>query len=269
MATVLLLGMATHCAPPKRNAAGFLIAGSGSLFGPKGQPWTILCLELRGPERQARMEQIAATLRRSRGIRAEAVVVTDDPDDVSRLYYGVYYRRIDPETGNRTSSRRLQDDMKLIKSLGTPAGVRYFRLARTVRVPTPDVGNPQWRLAGIEAAYSLQVAVFEPTDDFWDFKQAAVDYCAMLRKRGYEAYYHHGEGASMVTVGRFGPEAVIIPARGIPYQSAEVTALQRDETLRYNRLNGKIYRAPSEDGTLVRVKSRLVEVPTKREVAPW
>jgi len=215
------------------------------------------------------IEQIAATLRRSRGIRAQAIVITHDSEELSRLYYGVYYRRIDPKTGKRATPSRLQDDMDLIKSLGTADGTRYFRLARTVRVPTPDVGNPEWRLAGVDATYSLQVAVFEPTDDFWDFKQAAADYCTELRKRGYEAYYHHAEGASMVTVGRFGPGAVIVPPVGLPYQSANVTALQRDEVLRYNRLNGKIYRAPSEDGKRIRVKSRLVEVPNKRESGLW
>ena len=44
-----------------------------------------------------------------------------------------------------------------------------------VRMPTPDVGNPQWDLAHVPAKYSLQVAVFEPTDDFAEFKQAAVE----------------------------------------------------------------------------------------------
>ena len=192
-----------------------------------------------------------------------------DAADVARLYYGVYYRSLDPKTGKRTTPQGLIRDLELIRELATPKGQRFFLMARTVRVPTPDVGNPAWALSNLDAAYSLQVAVFEGTDDFWDFKQVAADYCAHLRKRGYEAYYHHASASSMITVGAFGEDAVRIPPTGLPYYSPEVIAMQQDEILKYNRLNGKIYRARTNTGEKVRVESRLVKIPSGDDGDRW
>jgi len=136
-------------------------------------------------------------------------------------------------------------------------------------VPMPDVGNPDWALAKVAAAYSLQVAVFEPTDDFWDYKQAAADYCTYLRERGYQAYYHHATAASTVTVGTFGEEAVTFPPTGLPYYHPKVIAMQQDELLKYNRLNGKIYHAKTDDGRFVPVESRLVKIPSENDKSTW
>lgn len=256
------------CATGDRDASGFAIKRSGSLFGPHGSPWTILCLERRGLDRTQLVAQIVQTLKRTPGIRANKVVVSDDPD-VTRLYYGVYYRSRDPKTGKRSTPKRLMQDLKLLKELGTSDGQRFFLMARTVRVPTPNVGNPEWTLSNVDAAYSLQVAVFEGTDDFWDFKQVAADYCAHLRKRGYEAYYHHASASSMITVGAFGEDAVTIPATGLPYYNPKVIAMQQDELLKYNRLNGKIYRARTNTGEQVRVQSRLVKIPSRDDSERW
>ena len=71
----------------------------------------------------------------------------------------------------------------------------------------------------------------------------------------------------MVTVGSFGPEALVPQENGPPAYSAKVVALQNsDELLKYNLLNGSIYRAnsPSKDnprGEKVRVASQLVHIP--------
>ena len=105
--------------------------------------------------------------------------------------------------------------------------------------------------------------MFQPTDDFWDFKLAAAEYCRYLREQGYEAYYDHGEGCSIVTVGAFGPEAVRRDPRGEAIYSPEVVSLQRDELLKYNRLNGAVYRGRSGSGEMVREPSRLVHVPQR------
>lgn len=237
------------------------------LFGPRGAPWTIRCLELEGPNRHANMEQIAETLRNTPGVRARDVFIRDDPDGVVRLYYGTYYRKTDSKTGKTSTSRQLTEDLKLIKQLGTGPGQYFFLRALTVRMPTPDVGPPEWRLANTNGLYTLQVAVFEPTDDFLEYKQAAADYCKLLRERGYEAYYHHTVAASMVTVGVFGEEALIPQEGRPPLYSPRVVALQNsDELLKYNLLNGAIYRAnsPSRDnprGEKLRVASQLVYIP--------
>ncbi len=280
-----MLLVACGCATAPRSDSGFRVKPAGSVFGPKGSPWTILCMEVRGPERLDRIGQITGTLRRTPSIRSDDIVLMDDPDDVARLYYGVYYRRTDPKTGKRSIPKRLRANIDTIKQLGNrQSGQYYFLTARIVRVPTPDAGHPDWMLSKVDAVYSLQVAAFEPTNEFWDFKLAAAEYCKELRKKGYEAYYHHGPGCSVVTVGAFGADAVIQVADGRRYYSGEVTAMQRDELLKYNRLNGRIYRARnktydrlngriyrarSDRGEMVRVPSRLVETPSDRDWDTW
>jgi hypothetical protein len=240
---------------------GCATGGRGSLFTPKGTPWTIRCLELQGPDRLPRIERIADTLRRAPGIRPADVFIRREEGGVAGLYYGTHFRRMDPETGRRSRPGKMLADLDLIRQLSDGLGKRYFLRAIPVRMPMPDVGNPEWNLANVSATYSLQVAVFEPTDDFWEYKSAAAKYCAWLRKKGYEAYYYHASASSMITVGSFGPEAVITKADGLTYYSDDVLALQRDELLKYNLLNGLIYRVRKEGRASVRVPSMLVRIP--------
>ena len=258
------------CATGSRAGAASSSRPRQSWFGRKGAPWTIRCLEIQGPNRQEHIAQVAETLRNTPGIRAKDVFTTDDRDGFARLYYGTYFRRTDPKTGRRSIPRKLEKDLKLIKELGTGPGEYYFLRALTVRMPTPNVGNPDWDLAKVDDAYTLQVGVFEPTDEFWEYKQAAAQFCELLREKGYEAYYYHTDSASVVTVGTFGAGAVIPNPRGLPSYSGEVLALQRqDELLRYNRLNGAIYRAQTDQGTMQRVPSRLVRIPQSGAAVPW
>jgi len=200
-------------------------------------------LELEGPHRRLHIEQVAATLSQTQGIRADAVSVVHDPDGRSRLYYGVYFRRADRKTGKLPVDANLRQDFELIQQLGDGAGARYFLKARLVRQPQPDVGDPQWSLTRAEGLYSLQVAAFEPTDDFWEYKQAAAEYCAWLRKKEYPAYYHHGPACSIVTVGTFGATAVVPSANGLPRYGPEVVRMQEDPLLMYNLVNGAIVKA--------------------------
>lgn len=264
--------------------AGGTISGSssgiaradGGLFGPKGAPWTIQCMERQGPERMKYLEQIAETLRQTSGIREKDVYVMDHHDGFARLYYGTYHRRTDRKTGKRDTPRKLKKDLELIKQLGTGPGEYYFARALAVRKPMPDVGNPAWALSNAKGTYTFQVAAFEPTDEFWEHKQAAADACERLREKGYEAYYHHGTACSMVTVGTFGPDAV--QTRRVTendyatvrnYYSPEVEALLQDENLRYHHVNGAIIRVKTESGESVPVHSRLVEMPQAQETIEW
>ena len=242
----------------------------GCAAAPKGVPWTIMCLELQGPQGMQQLEQIGETLKRTPGIRAKDVYVRDEADGYARLYYGTYHRRTDPETGRRSVPPQMQQDLEFIKGLGAQGQQYFFRRALLMRKPFPDVGRPEWALSNVDAVYSLQVAVFEPTDDFHEYKQAAADYCAELRRQGYEAYYHHASACSMVTVGAFGEEAVI-ERDGRHYYSAEVLALQRQEEFKYNLLNGAPY-CPILGGKRVApVSSLLVRVPGHEAEArpPW
>jgi len=245
LALVVAASSSGACAAPQRSRA----------------PWTIVCAELNGANRAQLASSLSETLKRTPGVRAEDVFVVDDADGVSRLCYGHYHRPKDPKTGRHTSPKGLRRDMSLLRELGTPDGRRMFTRAMVMRTPQPDVGNPAWDLRHVDAAYSLQVAAFEPTEDFWEYKKAAADYCAALRQAGYEAYYHHAASASVVTVGLFGADAIQIHSDGRSYYSTEVQRLQRDETLKYNLVNGHIFKVKSEDGQFIKMPSRLVQIP--------
>lgn len=239
-------------------------------FGVKGVPWSILCLELKGEYRRSHIEAVAKTLRATDGIAPKQVIVSHDADGFSRLYHGQYIRSKNTKTGKRAIPKKMASDLRLIKELAAGPGQHLFIGATMVPSPRPDVGNPDWALTGTGATYSLQVAVFEPVDDAWEFKQAAADHCALLRERGFEAYHHHSRASSLVTVGSFGPEAVIDRPRGLPRYSREVLSLQtRDNLLRFNLLNGEVYRARNDAGEMVRVQSRLVRVPKPGEESVW
>lgn len=251
---ILFILFATGCAAPGTPTSSLGLTG-------RGTPWTIFCKEVQGPNRTALITQFADSLRNTPGVRAKDVFTRDEPDGFARLYYGKYWRRVDSKTGKHTNPAQLQPDLDLIRQLGDVAGQRYFALAMLVRLPTDDVGNPAWNLAGQSAVYSLQVAVFEPAEDFWEFKQAASQYCEYLRGKGHEAYYHHSAASSVVTVGLFGREAVIERPGQLQIYSEKVGRLQQIELLRYNRLNGAIYYLTDGKGTRAPVPSRLVEIP--------
>ncbi len=244
----------------------------GSMCRRKGIPWTIRCLEIQGPHGLQLVEQFAETMKRTSGIRPRSVFVRDDPDGVARLYYGVYYRRTDPKTGKRPLPRELRKDIKLIRELGDASGKPVFVRAMPVGLPIPDVGNPDWILKNVQSTYSLQVAVFVPTDTFWEFKKAAAELCNLFREKGYEAYYHHADSASVVTVGSFGPDAVITRIQNGKWEtfySSEVLVLQREDLLKHNLLNGSIYRARNDRGKMTPVPSRLVKIPHAAEDELW
>jgi hypothetical protein len=261
--------------------AGGSDGGSGRLFGKKGAPWTVLCLEMSGPTRTRDIEQFAETLRNTPTIRSKEVVVRDEADGIARLYYG-NYRWLPAKDGKPAPMPALmRNDLTMLRQLGDPAGRRYFLHAVPVRMPTPDVGNPDWALTRAKGVYTLQVAVFEPTDDFFEYKEAAAEYCKFLREKNYEAYYYHTNAASLVTVGAFGPEVVIRPppevaqheylkkgAIVLPVYSGVILALQRDELLKYNLHNGGIRYTRKPDNVRVPELSQLVEIPQPTPTPP-
>jgi len=252
-----------------------LVVGASALLGgcagskPSGATWTILCAEMQGPNRIKIAEQVAESLKRTPGVRADDVFVMDGADGAARLYYGAYRRPLDAETGRRPIPPDMRRDLDLLKELGTEDGRRIFLQAIPVWTPQPDVGNPAWDLRRVSAVYTLQVAAFEPTDDFLPFKKAAADYCAILREEGYEAYYHHSTSSSIVTVGLFGEDAFEIHSDGRSYYSLEVRRLQEDEKLKYNLVNGHIYKVKNDEGEFVTVPSSLVLIPKDTDSSPW
>jgi len=278
----LVCCMLVGCAPGGNSAARRAMDGQGSLFTPKGQPWTIQCIELRGPYAVDHVEQLAQTLKQTPGVGAKDVFVRHGRDGVSRLYHGIYYRRADSRTGRRSIPKDLREDLALIKELAAGPGKHCFLQAIMAPYPPPDTGNPDWALENVDAAYTLQVAVFLPTDTFHEYKQAGAEYCAYLREQGFEAYYYHGIASSMVTVGAFSEDAVVKMARKVKLSPQgeegtvvttrycdEVVALQSNELLKYNLVNGAKVRERAGRRLGTPVASQLVEVPKRSEVDPW
>jgi hypothetical protein len=205
--------------------------GFGRTSSRRGVYWTIQCMELRGPGCRQDAERIAASLGNTQGIKRRKVVTLHEPHR-SRVFYGKYLRKPDRQTGKFKIPDDMKRDSAMIKQLSGPEGGRFFFDSRPIPVPTPNVGDPAWRLENNPGTYSLRIAVFFDEPGFYERKQAAADYCEELRKKGYEAYYRHSQFVSEVFVGSFGPEARIKGRKfGVVayFNSAEVQQLQLKE----------------------------------------
>jgi hypothetical protein len=266
--TFLLSGCATtEAGTPK--AAGKTAARSAPKSSGRGPAWTILVLELHGPNSAVDVQRFAESLKGTAGVRADDVFIREEAG-AARLYYGNYVWPEAKKGGRTPMPAPLRNDLAMLKQLGDPAGGRYFLRAMPVRMPTANVGNPDWALTNAKGLYTLQVGVFEPAGDFTEYKEAAAEFCKLLREQGHEAYYHHTDAASMVTVGSFGREAIIQPAGhkvagpgavAVPVYHPNIIAMQQKELLKHNLLNGGIQYVRKPDGSRVPIMSRLVEIP--------
>ncbi len=205
--------------------------------------WTILCTELSGPYHRENCLALADLLRATPDIRSgEVRYEHDTANQSSRLYYGKYRRMRHPRTNRLDTSTRLRDDMFIIFNLADDQNRRMFGSARAVRHIQPEgLALRQWRLANAPGSYSLQIAVFYPEGDFTQSRNAATQLVAELRGEGHEAYYHHGDVMTMVTIGSFDESAVIERADGTVYLSEEVLRLQAsDPRFEHNYENGRV-----------------------------
>ncbi|KPK83356.1 MAG: hypothetical protein AMJ81_08460 [Phycisphaerae bacterium SM23_33] len=173
--------------------------------------------------------------------------------------------------GRYASPADADKNLKTAKAHRTQDGVPVFAKAMVVPLPGKDIGPKEWRLEGVDARYSLLVAVFKdaPERKYTGRRQRAVDYCRRLREHGYEGYYYHGKVVSHVTIGAFGREAVR------ERKSREGTQLEildpRIEQLRKDfpelQVNGNtvtdVFRDPRTDKVVKKVtrQSQLIRVP--------
>jgi len=154
----------------------------------------------------------------------------------------------------------------------TLARIRALRVsgaqpfAQAVLLPPPasasEGGHPQWSLAQArrqrgtdELLYTLQIAVYESADPA-QACAAAEQAVAALRADGVEAWYHHGLGRSVVTVGLFTARDYD-PQRG-------VLSPRLQEAMRahpHNLYNGRTLRVKGPDGQWREQPSALVVVP--------
>lgn len=245
-----------------------LVFAPGCASGGSAQsiaPWTILCLELNDPAQASQIDELATVLKRTPGVRAGDVFTVHRGDGSAALYYGRYHRRVDLSTKKKSFPPQMRADLSLLRELGDDSNRRLFFQALPSRTPVPDVGFQDWALKNATGLYTLQVASFEPLDDFMEFKQAAAEYCRLLRERGYEAYFHHTDSGSAVTVGAFGDKAVYTDVNGRRVFGRQITDLQQDKLLQHNTVNGAIVRVRDSSGQFFAVPSRLVEIPRPGE----
>ncbi len=207
------------------------------------EEWTILCAELTGPFHRDNCRALADSLRATPDIRpADVRCDHDTTNESSRLYYSKYRRTRHPRTNHLDTPKRLRDDMFLIFDLADDRKRRIFGNARAVRYIQPEgLALRKWALTNATGIYSLQIAVFYPEGNFTESRKLAGQLVAELRGEGHEAYFHHGETMSMVTIGSFEESAVIKRKDGTVRLSEEVLRLQvADPRFEYNYENGRV-----------------------------
>ena len=156
--------------------------------------------------------------------------------------------------------------MMIIFNLADDQKRRMFGSARAVRHIQPEgLALRQWALTNAPGSYSLQIAVFYPEGEFTQSRSAATQLVAELRGEGHEAYYHHGEVMTMVTIGSFGESAVITREDGTVQLSEEVLRLQTsDPRFKHNYENGQVINrkiASARGTTTFSNHSFLVRIP--------
>ncbi len=266
--------VAVGCTGQGAGGAGrWDIGGLFSPHKPKGEPWTILCLEARDRNRVKNAEALIAALQRVPQLDGSQALLSHE-ERISKIYYGTYYKVVSSDDHREAFGHDLLRDLRTIQSLS--AGQTYpFAAARVVPKPTPDVGRPEWHISRCPGDYTLQIGVFYNTATFGKRKASAAEWADQLRGEGIEAYYHHGEVRSSVTVGHFSERDIIREQRGprsvsvntlIRY-SDRVEALRKQDRFRYNLENGhkvKRIRATPTGMKEVYQESFLIPVPRKK-----
>lgn len=218
--------------------------------------WTIECRVCTGQGHAAEAETYAKSLRNVRELKPNLVSILKEKDR-SRVIYGQYELKYVRAAGNEVvieqKNTQIQNDLNFIKKLAS-GEVHPFLTARTMAMPTEDVGPPEWDLRTAKGYYTLQVGVTFATPALHDYKGAAVEWVRALRQDGYEAYYYHNPDSqrSSVCVGTFGPDAMVKERDGTQHYSDAVLRLQSKGDLGFNLENGhKVWRTtgPTRDKT--------------------
>lgn len=188
----------------------------------------IRCISVRGDTRFQRSKEFAESLKMVSGVRTDAVQVYD-VDGISAVYYGRYVRTYDDKTGAESYRPDPLRDLEMVRSLSLTIEGRAvwpFVHATMAALPTQAGRLAKWDLTNNPGHYSLQIAVFYNTADMRSRKQAAEEYCKILRDQGDEAWYHHGDTNSCVFIGSFPKEAIQASRRENQY-SGSVEFIER------------------------------------------
>ena len=156
--------------------------------------FTILLCFLPGPSHAADAEGYRDTVAQATGWRD--LFVVHQPDR-SELYRGRYL-----------SMHQAERDLQQSRTWRDSRGVLPFGRALVMPLPPKDVGPPEWSLKRATGRYTVAIAEFYdvPESSYVGRRDFAVQCCRELRSEGLEAYYYHGPGKSIVSIGSF-PES--------------------------------------------------------------
>lgn len=169
-------------------------------------------------------------------------------------------------------------DLERVKSIEW-SGIYPFAGALLAPPANLNIGNfPEFNLAntkqrfGKNAIYSLQIGVYGRADrtqpseaDLQQFRKAAEEGAAQLRREGELAFYYHGANTSSITIGLFGHADYRIEfdsdGRKETIRSTRISALQA--RFPHLLLNGKTIRltALSQGGREVLQRTDLISIP--------
>lgn len=207
-ASVTLLLAGSILAMAGCGGTGSDTGGASSLFGSRsgssaqtGQAqFTILLCTFNEPTTHSQDAKTYKS-RLEQATRWQGLFILDRATD-SSLFMGQFRA---PKDARSTLDR--------VKNYRTQNNLQIFAMAMLVPIPGTQVGPPEWDLARNKGAYSYMVAIYQNDSKarppYLQCQQDAVAACKSLRDQGYEAYYFHGVNDSSVTIGTFGPEAII------------------------------------------------------------
>ena len=262
--------------------------GISQLFGGKSsntgaETWTIECSSFEGNRREETADRLATLLKQNDRLAAGRVWVQHE-DPASRIFYGDYqlhYRQAQTDGKDKSKgdlvielSDEIKRDLRYIRELALGDQYPFFS-ARPIPKPQPFAGKPEWDLRNASGLYTLNVGVTFPTPELHDYRQAAYEWVADLRKRGHQAYYYFDpqRSTASICVGTFGDEAFVLDAQGRKGYSAAVKSLQAKEEFKYNLENGHlVYNWVSNPETNQRERipnySFLAQIPQREDVKP-
>lgn len=223
ISTSAVLVFVLACAGCENGGRTQGVFGGSNAAAPPQDIWAVRCLSIAGSDRMRLISGYAELLKKVSGLDPQLVQVFHEEND-SRLYYGRYKRSAGLPGQDDRFTPDPRADIDLIRTLslernGEP--MWPFRLATIEPLPTSRSQHPEWQLRNATGYWSMHVGVFYDTGEMRQRREAAEEYCALLRKQGYEAYFDHGPVNSSVTVGAFPKEAIqdvreIDPLTGIP-----------------------------------------------------
>lgn len=241
--------------------------GGFALFGkPKDEDvWSIRCITIAGVDAANVAGSYARALRSVPGLKPGLVQTIDDESGTA-VFYGRYVRRFDALTGKQTYTPEPRNELNLIRQLALSTSDEWpFRLAQLEPLPAEEIGDAAWDLRNADGYWSLNVAVFYNTGEMRARRQAAVDYCKLLREQGHEAYFHHGQVNSSVCVGAFPKGAIeqqsrADPVTGIPTTVSRIVderMLETQKKFPHNLENGHIMKEVIRDASTNEIVNRI------------